>query len=131
MRDNHEGLPEIIDAVRKDDRYFCVVALERKGEERRFQFGISRDGYLGLKRVFELRPVGSMPGTKSRWFFVPAYSRLSQNRVRMTVRVEQGREGKQMETEAPLDLAANLKWFLELEDWSKAEHLRVTEQRKL
>lgn len=43
----------------------------------------------------------------------------------MTVRVEQGRNGKQVETEAPRDLVANLMWFFELKDWAQAEHLRV------
>jgi hypothetical protein len=43
----------------------------------------------------------------------------------MTVRVEQGRDGKQVETEALRDLVANLMWFCELDDWSRADHLAV------
>lgn len=43
----------------------------------------------------------------------------------MSVRVEQGRDGKQFETEALRDVVANLMWFYELDDWSKAEHLAI------
>jgi hypothetical protein len=35
-----------------------------------------------------------------------------------------------VEVEAPRDLAANLKWFFELEDWSKADHLRENGEQK-
>ena len=42
----------------------------------------------------------------------------------MTLRVEGDRIGKQLEVEATQDLVANLLWFTELKDWSKADHLR-------
>jgi len=126
MRDNHDGMPEILDALERDGHYFGLVRLEREGQERRFQFGISRDAYLALKRVFDLHPFEVMPGLVHRYFFVPAYSRLDETRMMMTVRVEQGRDGKQVEVEATKDLVANLKWFIELDDWKKAEHLYVS-----
>jgi hypothetical protein len=125
MRDNHEGMPEILDAFEKDGHYFSIVRLEHNGQERRFRFGVSHHGYLALKRVFELRPFSTMPGLVCRYFFVPSYCRLDESHMMMTVRVEQGRDGKQMEIEAPRDLVANLKWFIELDDWQKAEHLHV------
>ena len=46
-------------------------------------------------------------------------------RVMMTVRVEQGADGRQVESEAAREVVANLMWFYELDDWSKAEHLAV------
>ena len=125
MRDNHEGQPEILDAFQQGEHYFGLVQLERPGEQKRFRFGVSRDGYLALKRVLQLRPFDQMPGVQCRYFFVPAVRRLEGERVMMTVRVEQGRDGRQVETEASRDVVANLMWFYELDDWSKAEHLVV------
>jgi hypothetical protein len=125
MRDNHEGQPEILDAFQQGEHYFGLVQLERLGEQRHFRFGLSRDGYLALKRVLQLRPFDQMPGVRSRYFFVPDVRRLKGERVMLTVRVEQGRDGRQIESEASRDVVANLMWFYELDDWSKAEHLVV------
>jgi hypothetical protein len=125
MRDNHEGQPEILDAFQQDEHYFGLVQLERSGEQRTFRFGVSRDGYLALKRALQLRLFDQMPGVRCRYFFVPAVRRLEGERVMMTVRVEQGRDGKQIEIEASRDVVANLMWFYELDDWSRAEHLAV------
>ena len=123
MRDNHEGQPEILDAFQQDEHYFGLVQLERPGEQRSFRFGVSRNGYLALKRALQLRLFDQMPGVLCRYFFVPAARRLEGERVMMTIRVEQGRDCKQFEIEASRDVVANLMWFYELDDWSKAEHL--------
>jgi hypothetical protein len=125
MRDNHEKLPEILDALQEGEHYFGLVQLEQTSEQRRFRFGVSRDGYLALKRALQLRVFDQMPGSHYRYFFVPTVRRLEGERVMMTVRVEQGRDGKQVEIEASRDIVANLMWFYELDDWSKAEHLAV------
>jgi hypothetical protein len=125
MRDNHKGMPEIVDAFQEGDHYFGLVQLERSDEQRRFRFGVSRDGYLALKRVLQLRLFDQMPGVPCRYFFAFGVRRLEGERVMMTVRVEQGRDSKQFETEAVRDVVANLVWFYELDDWSKAEHLAV------
>lgn len=129
MRDNHEGLPEILDALQHGEQYFGLVELERTGEQKRFRFGLSRVGYSTLKRVLQLRPFDQMPGVRCRYFFVPSVRRLEGERVMMSVRVEQGRDGKQVEVEASRDVVANLMWFLELKDWSKAEHLAFESER--
>jgi hypothetical protein len=126
MRDNHEGLPEIVDALEKDGQYFGLVQLDRRGELGRFRFGVNREGYLSLRQVLQLRPFDQMPGLKCRYFFVPTVRRLDGNRAMMTIRVEQGRDGKQVQLEALRDVVANLMWFYELKDWSKAAHLAVT-----
>lgn len=125
MRDNHEGMPEIVDAQEEGGHYFGFVQLARDGEQRRFRFGISHDGYSALRRAMQLRPFDQMAGVQYRYFFVPAVRRLDGDRVMMTVRVERGRDGKQLEIESPRDVVANLMWFCELNDWSKAEHLAV------
>ena len=69
MRDNHKGMPEIIDAFEKDEHYFAVVEVEIDDVFKKFQFGVSRDGYLALKRALQLRPFDKMPGLKYRYFY--------------------------------------------------------------
>lgn len=126
MRDNHDKLPEILGALKENENFFCVVGLERAEQIRRFRFGISHEGYSALKQVLELRPFDQMPGISYRHFFVPNLRRLeNRKRVEIAIRVEQARNGKQLKAEVPEDLAANLKWFFELDDWSKADHLRI------
>jgi hypothetical protein len=68
-----------------------------------------------------------MPGLKCRYFFVPTARRLEGERAIMTVRVEQGRDGKQVKIEALRDVVANLMWFYKLDDWSKAAHLSTVD----
>src|SRR5262245_43240602 len=125
MRDNHEKMPEIVDATEESGHYFGIVQLERGSEQKRFRFGVSREGYLALKRALQIRPFDQMAGIQYRYFFAPAVRRLEGDRVMMTVRVEHGRDGKQLEVESPRDVVANLMWFCELDDWSKAQHLAV------
>lgn len=125
MRDNHEGLVEILEVSHEGERYFGLVRLARRSEQRRYRFGLSHGGYLALTRVLQLRPFDKLPGAQYHCYFVPSVQRLDGDRVMMTVRVEQGRDGKQMTSEATRDVVANLMWFHELDDWSNAEHLRV------
>lgn len=122
MRDDHEGMPEIIDAFEMDGQYFGIVGVEISGESRKFGFGISQAGYRALKRVLQLRPFDSLPGLKHRYYFAAVY-RKAQGSLEMQVRVEQGKNGKQLAAHAPKDLIANLKWFMELKDFSEAAHL--------
>jgi hypothetical protein len=125
MRDNHDKLPEILEALKENENFFCVVAMEHAEQTRKFRIGISHESYLALKRLFETRPFDQMPGISYRYFFVPNVQRLNDGRVMTKVRVEQGKNGKQIEIKTPMELFANLKWFFELDDLSKADHLRV------
>lgn len=124
MRDNHEGMPEILDALETDGQYFGVVGIEIGGESRRFRFGVSQSGYRALKRVLQLRPFDSLPGLGHRFYFAEAYWKLEDSSdCGMKVRVEQGKNGKQVDVRVPKDLLANLRWFAELKDFSEAAHL--------
>ena len=125
MRDNHEGLVEIVDASQEGVHHFGVVRLARRSEQRRYRFSLSHGGYLALKRVLQMRPFDTLPGVQNRYYFVPSVQRLGGDRIMMTVRIEQGGDGKQVASEATEDVVANLMWFHELDDWSTAENLRV------
>jgi hypothetical protein len=68
MRDNHDKMPEIVDAQESGGHYFGFVQLERSDERRQFRIGISHAGYLALKRVLQLRPFEVMAGVQYRYF---------------------------------------------------------------
>ena len=125
MRDNHDGLPEILDATEQDGHYFCLVQLEREGKQKRFRFGVGHDGYSALKHVLQLRPFDQTPGVRYRYFFVPSVQRLEGDRMKMAVRVELGKVSKQVDIEAQREVVAHLMWFYELDDWAKARGLAV------
>ena len=124
MRDNHEGMPEIIDAFEKDGQYFGIVGIQVSSESKQFQFGISLDGYRSLRKILHLRPFDTMPGVKQRYFFAGSYGRIpSSSEFRTDVRVEQRRAGKNVEVRVPKDLLSNLVWFATIKDFGEAAHL--------
>jgi hypothetical protein len=117
-------MPEIVDAFEKDGQYFGVVGIEIGGESRKLRFGVSQSGHRALKRVLQLHPFDSLPGLKHRYYFAEAYWGLEDSSdCGMKVRVEQGKNGKQVDVRVPKDLLANLRWFAELKDFSDAAHL--------
>lgn len=124
MRDNHDGMLEIIEAFEEDGQYFSLVQLERDGMLKRFRFSVDIKGYKALKRVLQLRPFDQMPGLKYRYFYDSPRLQLN-TQYYMVIRVEQGRDGKLVEFEGPRSLIANLIWFLRLKDWTEAEYLEV------
>jgi hypothetical protein len=124
MRDNHEGMPEIVDAFERDGQYFGVVGIALGDTSKQFQFGVSLDGYRALRKIRQLRPFDSMPGLKHRHFFALSYGKIAgSSNYKTDVRVEQGRDGKKIEAHVPKDLLANLVWFSEIKDFDEAAHL--------
>jgi len=118
-------LPEILDAYERDDHSFASVRLLRGHEDRVFELGIARSAYLALRRVFQARPFEQIPGVTRRYYFVPSVSkREDPERCIGTIRIEQGRDGKQFEFEMPSGLIANLLWFFEMKTLAPAQHLR-------
>ena len=124
MRDNHEGMPEIVDAFEKDGQYFGVVAIARGDRSKQFRFGVSLDGYRALRKILQLRPFDSMPGLKHRHFFALSYGKIpGSSDYKTDIRVEQGRDGKKLKTHVPKDLLTNLVWFSEIKGFDEAAHL--------
>ncbi len=124
MRDNHKGMPEIIDAFDKDGIYFGVIGIEIEDVYKKFQFGVSYKSYLALKRILQLRPFDKMPGLKYRYFFAGAYYKIEDiSDVGVYIRVEQGNNGKQIDIRLPKDLLANLVWVSELKSFDEMAHL--------
>jgi hypothetical protein len=118
-------LPEILDAYERDGNFFASIRLIRDSEDRVFELGITRSAYAALRRVFQVRPFGQIPGATRRYFFALAVSkREDPERCIGTVRIEQDRDGKQFEFEMPSGLIANMLWFFEMKTLAPAQHLR-------
>lgn len=127
MRDNHEGMPEFINAFEDDSNYFLRVKVTLGSESKSYQFGVSRSGYLATKRMFQSRPFDMMPGLKYRYFYAGSSKIWESQLHEMTVRIEQGKDATSMVFEVPKDLHANLLWFKRLESFTEASYLEVTE----
>lgn len=126
MRDNHEGMPEFIEAFKKDGGYVAVIAATDGSRERRFQFSLSVQGYKALKRVLQERPFDLMPGLKYRYFYSGSHKCAPDEKYQMAVRIELERDAKQKDFDIPKDLHANLLWFQRLDSLAEAEHLEIT-----
>jgi hypothetical protein len=126
MRDNPEGYLELRDAYERDGLYFGVVRVHTPSDTASLEFGVEREGYLALRRIFESRPFGSMPGVKHRFYFTGSHSaeKLAHQPVEIGIRIEEGMNGKSLYFSCPLPLAKNLKWFLYLKDLQEATALK-------
>lgn len=117
-------MPQIIEAFENEGQYFGVIEIEVDGIYKKFQFGISPGGYRALRKILQLRPFEIMPGVKQRYYFAGSYGKIpGSSDFRTHVRVEQGKDGKQIDVRVPKDLLANLRWFSEIKDFNDAAHL--------
>ncbi len=125
MRDNHEGMPELIRAFEKDGLFFALVRKDWGVETTTYQFGISRKAYLVLQRILQTRTFDMMPGLKYRYFYAGSFRPLDSKTDLMFVRIEFGRDSKIKEFEIPKELHANLLWFSQLSSPEEAAYLAV------
>ncbi len=94
MRDNHKGMPEIVDTfVDADGIHNGIVAIEIDSEIKKFRFGVSLASYHALKRILQLRPFDTMPGLKHRYFYAGSCRKLESANYEVAIRVEQGSNG--------------------------------------
>lgn len=122
MRDNHEGMIEIVDAFEKDGHHFAIV----EKVSRRFQFGVSKEGYRVIRRAIQLRPFDMMPGLQYRYFYVHSQrAEIGTENYWMELRIELERDATKERIDIPKDLHANLLWFNRLENIDEAGYLEV------
>jgi hypothetical protein len=125
MRDNHTGMPELLEVFEKSAHYFARIEIVRGDQTKRFQFGVSRVGYLALKRTLQERPFDRMPGLKYRYFYISSQRPYLADEYVMFVRVELGRDATKVEITIPKDLHSNLLWFSRLLSLDDAAYLEV------
>ena len=133
MGGNQKEMPEIVEAFKENEQRFGVFAVEIDGIRKKFCFGVTRQGYLTLKKVLQLRPFDMMPGLKHQYFYAGGSFRLLDTETselgdcEIAIRVEQGRNGKTVSLESPKGLMQNLNWAKQMKDFSEATHLREVE----
>jgi hypothetical protein len=128
MRDNHEGMPEIIDTFERDGSYFGIIGVEIDNIYKKFHFGVSYKSYLALKRILQLRPFDQMPGLKYKYFFSGSYYKIEDTSDGgVYIRIEQGRNGKEVDVRVTKDLLANLVWVSEVKSFDELAHLTEVE----
>jgi len=125
MRDNSNGMIEFIDTFERDGSYFSIVGVPEGSSRARFQFGISKSGYLALSKILNSRPLIDIPGVKYRYFWDRSMGNKNESTISLGIRCEVENEGKSFDFQVPQDLASNLKWFSELKNLDDAKHLRL------
>ena len=126
MRDNHEGMPEIVDAYERDGHYFGVIQVRLEDEAAAFEIGVEASGYKTLRRILQSRPFETTDFAPYRYFFGVRMTRLPDSEdVEFDIRIEQGKNGRQFSFKGPHVLVANLIWFFELKNLESAKHLRI------
>jgi hypothetical protein len=118
MRDNHLGMPEILNAYERDGFYFGVVRIAVSEETAAFEFGVDYSGYLALRRVLQKHPFSDLPGIEYRYFFAGSYGRKKRREEPVTfdIRIEQGDDARKFKFDGPTTLVSNLRWFESLKD---------------
>jgi hypothetical protein len=125
MRDNHEGMPEIVETFEEGGNAFAVIAVEREGRNLKFRIGVSPAAHHALKRMFQFRPFENSPGMKYRYFYAGSVAATESPHCKIGVRVESGNAGKNFDFDVPKELVRNLVWFLKTKDLSEADNLRI------
>jgi hypothetical protein len=129
MRDNHLGMPEILNAYERDGFYFGVVRIVVSEEKAAFEFGVDEAGFKALRKVLQKQPFSNLPGIEYRYFFTGEYGRrkLGEEPVIFYIRIEQGIDASKFEFDGPTTLVSNLRWFESLKDLSDASALKRLE----
>jgi len=125
MRDNHEGMPEMIETFEEGGNAFAIIAVEREKRTLKFRIGVTPAGHQALKRMFQFHPFENTPGMKCRYFYAGSVTATARPHCKIGVRVESGNTGKNFDFDAPEDLVRNLVWFLQTKDLSEADKLRI------
>jgi hypothetical protein len=116
---------QIVNAVQERGMHFVVIeaSVPQTSLKQLFRFGVNEDGYNAVQKIFE--SIEDDEGERPLCFFQPNVRPLNKQAVLIQLKLHRGREIETIEAEVPIGLAANLVWFLELDDWTKAEHLQV------
>jgi hypothetical protein len=132
MRDNHEGLPEIINTYERDSLYYCSISIKIGSDTKTFEFGIDQESFKAIKRILGMQPFEKMPGIKYIYFFCPVAGRKSTDLTKYFchIRIEQEKRGKEFEVAAPEQLIANLMWFFKAKNFNELAYLPEISQEQ-
>ncbi|PZD73634.1 hypothetical protein C1752_01944 [Acaryochloris thomasi RCC1774] len=130
MRDSSEGMIELLNVSKKDEGYFLTISVPKNLQRRHFSFGVTSNTYSALCRIFDSRPLDRLTGLRYRYFWNGSTSGKIEINIFLGIRCEVGQDGKSIDFDVPHALAANLRWFHELEKFDEAEHLETKVSRQ-
>ncbi|MBN2755494.1 MAG: hypothetical protein JXR81_11635 [Candidatus Goldbacteria bacterium] len=125
MRDNSEGMPEIIKTYTENGNHFVVVGKTIDGINKSFAFWISEKAFVLINKVLSFYPFDKLLKDRYKYFFAGCIRKDSKKNTQYTdFRIEQGKNGKQFEFEVELQFLKNIIWFSELKDFEQVKHLK-------
>jgi hypothetical protein len=125
MRDNHEGMPELLAAYERDGEFYGVAAVMLNSECRQFEFWLPGKAYIALRRILQTRPFDPLSMVQYHYFVADAYGRSPDSDIaNISIRIEQGSTGRQFPFKVPVSLASSLLFFSKLKNFSNAAHLQ-------
>lgn len=124
MRDNNEGMIEIIDAFKEGEDYFAIIEVTKNKLRQKFRFGITLLGYSSIKIILQSRPLGMMVGMQYKYFWSGTIGKSEKDHyASIDVRCEVLDKAKSFSFDIAENLVANLRWFKDLESFNDAEEL--------
>lgn len=123
MRDNHDGLIELVEVFNSDNIFSCTISLDINKENLRLCFSIVPKDYVNLLNILQFRPFENTGVAPYRYFFLLSYQKKENNIAIISMRVEQLRGYKNFKFEVTQKLIANLLWFDSLTDKELAKDM--------
>ena len=128
MRDNSEGMVEIVRSYEYAGAWHGLVRVTINGERRSLDWPLNPPARSGFSHILNLRPFDDLPGAPHRFFFAASVRKLpGTDLAEVGIRVEVNGKGKQIPVEVPLEFAANLVWLSQARAWSEVSQLKVVD----
>lgn len=129
MRDNNEGMIELLDISKSDNIYSSLIRMNVSGEYVKVRFGIETSDYNRLRRILEFWPFENTGAGKYRYFFTGGAGKDPDNEklASIGVRVEQLDRHKQYEFCVSRWYASNIIWFYERTDKKEIDAKMIEE----
>lgn len=126
MRDNSDGMVELLRTYDRDGRTFGLVRVTIGADTRPVEIPLSSTASAGFSRVVGLQPFDTMAGVQHRFFFARSVRRLEGEALaEVGIRVEVGPDAKTFDVKVPLEFASNLIWLAQVRDWNQLARLGV------
>jgi hypothetical protein len=117
--------PEIISVRESDGKFFLRIRKVINNNSRTFEFEVDKEAYSYLKEILGLKIFDKTPESKYQYHFVLATAKFDNPDIKIgLIHIAQGDNADNIVFELPKTVTSNLKWFLELDDFEKANHLK-------
>jgi len=123
MRTKHEDMIEIIDTFEREEGYFAQIGKYFNGKQSIYQFGVTKHGYNTIKRIMQFKPFDKLSQSKYQYYW--NYGCGTDDDFYLDIQFEQDNNAKSYPIKADKKIGSNLRWFIEITDSKKIEHLKI------